>query len=294
MNSTLIIGSTVLDMVVNIDHLPTTTEDMNTTSFKTSIGGCAFNAASVFRYFDHPYAFCSPIGKGDFGTIVRSSLDKLQVPYIPVEGTQGCCLCLVEKDGERTFISNRGIEYSFEESYLKDINLSTIKQVYISGMEFEASGNKMVEFVEKYPFTLYFAPGPRILSLNKQLIDRLHQRGCIYHLNRQEILSFMEETDVKEAMIKLYNMTHQLVIVTCGKDGAIAYNGSFCQAPSIETTVVDTIGAGDSHIGMFMLCQELGYNIEESLYKANTMSSIIISHSGATLEDNSLVQSILK
>ena len=44
MKPALIIGSTCVDVIINIHHLPKTEEDIHPTSQSMAIGGCAFNA----------------------------------------------------------------------------------------------------------------------------------------------------------------------------------------------------------------------------------------------------------
>ncbi len=49
MKPALIIGSTCVDVIINIHHLPKTEEDIHPTSQSMAIGGCAFNAAYMVR-----------------------------------------------------------------------------------------------------------------------------------------------------------------------------------------------------------------------------------------------------
>lgn len=51
MKTTLILGSTVIDMIVRVPHLPVTQEDINTRSMTMALGGCAYNAARMLRLF---------------------------------------------------------------------------------------------------------------------------------------------------------------------------------------------------------------------------------------------------
>ena len=52
----LIIGSTVVDVIVNlVDSLPTTGEDVHVRSQHMSLGGCAYNVSDSVRHFQVPY-----------------------------------------------------------------------------------------------------------------------------------------------------------------------------------------------------------------------------------------------
>ena len=43
MKKILVIGSTTADIIVKVNHLPTTGEDINALSQEMTIGGCAHN-----------------------------------------------------------------------------------------------------------------------------------------------------------------------------------------------------------------------------------------------------------
>ena len=81
----------------------------------------------------------------------------------------------------------------------------------------------------------------------------------------------------------MHQRTGQLVIVTLGKKGAIAYDGTWYQAAGQPAQVVDTVGAGDSHVGAFLAARLRGLEIEEALSFANKVSSQIVATKGVHL-----------
>ena len=81
-----------------------------------SLGGCAFNVVSVLHALDQNVDFISPVGTGVYGDFVKAELERLGIHTpISVTGANGCCYCFIESDGERTFLSDHGVEYSFSE-----------------------------------------------------------------------------------------------------------------------------------------------------------------------------------
>ena len=115
MKRLLIIGSTCVDVILRLDHLPTTGEDMHPVQ-RFAMGGCAFNVAQVPKAYDVDLRFVTPIGDhGVFSDFVRAHLDNagFRGPITVPDSENGCCYCLVERSGERTFLSVHGIEYSF-------------------------------------------------------------------------------------------------------------------------------------------------------------------------------------
>lgn len=120
MKQTLVIGSAVVDVIINIPHLPKTGEDVHISRQSRSLGGCAYIVSDILRHFGVPYSLCTAVGSGIYGDFVRQQLEARNVPiYVRRAEENGCCYCMVEADGERTFIVDHGIEYTFYEEYLK-------------------------------------------------------------------------------------------------------------------------------------------------------------------------------
>ena len=107
MKQTLVIGSTVVDVLLRIPSLPQQGEDINIVSSEYSIGGCAYNVYKTLRLYDSPALLCSPVGSGIYGRMVRERLEQEGLlPIASLDLENGCCYCLVESNGERTFLSH--------------------------------------------------------------------------------------------------------------------------------------------------------------------------------------------
>ncbi|MBK1810799.1 carbohydrate kinase family protein [Clostridium sp. YIM B02505] len=288
MKKTLIIGSTVLDIIINIEKLPTTTEDCHINGQTMSIGGCAFNVQNIANLFEVPHVFCSPIGTGIYGDYVASQLKEIGLsPFVRVKDQDnGCCYCYVEANGERTFLSYHGAEYTFDPTWLDGINMEDFDQVYICGLEIEEStGNKIISFLkENRNLQIFFAPGPRFSLIDKKKLDDIFKLSPTIHLNMDEILTFTKTETLEPAVKTLYSLTNNLIIVTDGENGSYLYDGEHLQhAAGIKANVVDTIGAGDSHIGAFMASRKFGYSNIKSLEIANQISAKVVEIRGSLL-----------
>ena len=84
----------------------------------------------------------------------------------------------------------------------------------------------------------------------------------------------------------MFSVTNNTVIVTDGENGAYFYNGKAVHVPAVKAeTVVDTIGAGDSHIGAVMACLNMGDDMEKAIRKANIISCAVVQNKGGILSD---------
>lgn len=314
MKRLLIIGSTCVDVILRLDHLPTTGEDMHPVQ-RFAMGGCAFNVAQVPKAYDVDLRFVTPIGDhGVFSDFVRAHLDNagFRGPITVPDSENGCCYCLVERSGERTFLSVHGVEYSFHAEYMDAFAGERFDYTYICGLEVEeTTGGELVAWLEAHPDiagTVVYAPGPRGIEVDADRTERILAMHPVLHLNEQEAqaLAGMDDSEapalvemdnredpvlagmsgseepVLAAAQALHAKTQNMVIVTCGADGVlwISADGSAHSAPSVPSTVVDTIGAGDSHCGAVLTGLTLGWSEDDTMRFANQIASEVVAQEG--------------
>ena len=293
MKRLLIIGSTCVDVILRLDHLPTTGEDMHPVQ-RFAMGGCAFNVAQVPKAYDVDLRFVTPIGDhGVFSDFVRAHLANagFRGPITVPNSENGCCYCLVERSGERTFLSVHGVEYSFHAEYMAAFAGERFDYTYICGLEVEEkTGGELVSWLEAHPDiagTVVYAPGPRGIEVDVDRTERILAMHPILHLNEQEAqaLAGRAGTDTDSVLASaqaLHAKTQNMVVVTRGADGVlwISADGSVHSAPSVPSTVVDTIGAGDSHCGAVLTGLTLGWTEEDTMRFANQVASEVVSQEG--------------
>ncbi len=290
MKKILVIGSTVVDVIITLDHLPQKQEDVHVITQQLSLGGCAYNTSDMIRHFRVPYTLFSPVGTGVYGDFVRTHLQERGItsPIPTPDRDNGCCYCFVEEDGERTFISYHGAEYLFEREWFDLLNVNEIDSVYICGLEIEeTTGKNIVEWLEANPqLTVYFAPGPRISRIAPDLIDRIFALHPVLHLNEEEACTAAGSDCPEDAALKLYQLTGNAVIITLGSRGTYYHSADAAEyVDSFKADQIDAIGAGDSHIGAVIACLQLGMNYHDAIYTANRAAAKVVETEGALLPD---------
>ena len=297
MKQTLVIGSTVVDVLLHIPALPRNGEDINIVSSALSIGGCAYNVYKTLRLFDSPARLCSPVGTGIYGDMVRKRFaEEGLIPVASPDRENGCCYCLVEPNGERSFLSHHGAEYLFYRSWLADIDLSQADSMYISGIDAEeATGDEMADFIcEHSGLELCFAPGPRIMHIPRERMRRILSRrdyrgkGPLVHLNETEALDFSGKGAVEEAAAYIAAITGNSVVITLGQRGcyclAVSGTAEGRYIPGFPAGAVDTVGAGDTHCGALIACLKKGMSLPEACLLANKAGAAAVETRGAVLE----------
>lgn len=292
---TLVFGSTVVDVVIKVPSLPTTAQDVNIISQHHQLGGCAYNVAHILQLAQVPHQLCSPVGCGVYGDFVARSLEERNIPiFARLQDTaNGCCYCLVEPSGERTFLSHHGAEYLFRREWFTQQVLEEADSIYICGLELEEETSPdLVAFLEEQgQFQIFFAPGPRITTIRKDFLNRIFALSPILHLNEQEACSFTGTESLQDALFQLHERTGNDVIVTQGAEGSSCFHhGKIHFVPSNKTRVVDTIGAGDAHIGTIIAGLHLGMELSQAIEIANAVSAAVVSVAGASLSKEAFHQ----
>ena len=92
--------------------------------------------------------------------------------------------------------------------------------------------------------------------------------------------------ELKAAAEEIHRFTQNTVIVTLGADGCYYYDGEKEETiPGVPAEQLDTIGAGDSHIGAVIAGLQCGKTIEEAIATANRVSAKVVETEGALLSD---------
>ncbi|WP_242847951.1 PfkB family carbohydrate kinase [Inediibacterium massiliense] len=286
---TLVLGAAIVDIVMKIPILPQTGEDITSKEQTIMVGGCAYNVSNILKNFHVDHSLIVPVGNGPYGDLVKKELKRNDYKIF-IEDHQkdnGYCLCLVEDTGERTFITLQGIECDFQSQWLENLDTSLYQNIYISGYEIEGpSGHVISSWLCKQNIkNIYFAPGPRITYIAKPVLKKIFDLSPIIHLNEKEILDYTGEKTVVEASNKLYAQTNNIVFVTLGPNGVMFFNGKDHKLiKGRSANVVDTIGAGDSHIGTIIAATSMGYDYENACKIANMVSAKIVETQGPIMK----------
>lgn len=285
---TLVIGAAILDLIVQVDRVPASGEDVLGQDLKIMTGGCAYNVAATLRNLSCPHDLCVPVGTGVHGDMIRKELQEkgYKVLIRDEERDNGFCLCMVEKSGERTFVTVQGIEGEFRREWLLSIRMEEYDSVYLAGYQAcGTSGRVIADWLSGHEgIRLYFAPGPVICDIDTETMQQLLALHPVLHLNEKELLDFTGEDTVEKGLKKIYTMNRNTVIVTLGSRGALCWDGrQLLETPGVKAKVVDTIGAGDSHIGAVIACLAKGMSLKDSMETANRTAACVTEVQGAVM-----------
>lgn len=286
----LVLGSAVIDVIIDIERLPKAGEDIPGIQKGMIVGGCAFNVSKILDGLHMPHDLCVPVGQGMYANRIRQALRQGGHDVLIEDDRcdNGYSLSLVEKDGERTFISIDGIETKWQDAWLVNLDATRYDYVYASGYGFQdgnTSGDVIMRFLhrKKPDCRLVLDPGPRLLG--KQFEEDLLQMGTILEMNQAEAKAMGQSEDVRQAARNLQKRTGQPVIVTMGKAGTLCCTSEEeTTVPAVPVKAIDTIGAGDSHTAGFLAALAQGKTLIEACVEANRVAARVVQHVGCSLQ----------
>ena len=284
----LVIGAAIVDVIIKLPILPKKGEDVACQETFSMVGGCAYNVANLLRNLEVDHDLFVPVGTGMYANVIEDQLasDGYDVMIKDSSEDNGYCLCLVEADGERTFITIQGLEAKFKDLWFKKVAKKNYEIIYVAGYQCLSESGKVISkwLVEQRNSTLFFAPGPVITSLETNTLKTIYRCQPIIHLNEKEALDYTKKSNIKEALKSIYNLSKNIVIATLGERGAVYFDGyeyQFIVGKKVD--MIDTIGAGDSHIASIIAMYSKGYSMTESIKTANRVAANVVGVQGAKL-----------
>lgn len=285
----LVMGAAVIDIIIQLEQLPSSGQDVMAEHKETIVGGCAYNVSNILKQLKIEHDLFVPVGSGAYADVIRKQLQEDQYDIMLEDDSQdnGWNLSIVEQDGERTFITVPGIEVNWKREWFERIDIQEYDYIYVSGYELEgASGQVIIDALEnkKESCQIIFDPSPRVRYIDQHTLTKVLGMGTILHLNRMELRELTGEQTTSGAVKKAYGMTNGPVIVTLGNEGTLYYTAEGSEVLSgKKVTVVDTIGAGDSHTGACIAGLAAQLPLREACLLGNEIAALVVQQQGGKL-----------
>jgi sugar/nucleoside kinase (ribokinase family) len=298
----LCIGAIIADIICELPYLPASGEGLVVNASRMSLGGCAYNNAMIIKQLGGDAVLFAPLGNGMYANFIREQLASTGLRGLEVQAQKdsGVCICMVEPSGERTMFTMPGIEREYQDAWFKLIDASQYTAALVGGYEINgAGGEAIIRFLEDNPhIQSYFAPGPTAALINKQKIARINATKPIWHLNMMEAQQFSESDSVIAAAQIIAAASNNAVVITAGSNGTYLYcqhsdsslsahqteSWQLVHYPALPINPIDTIGAGDSHLGALAYARNAGLTWELAIRLANQVAARVCQQPGPTLE----------
>jgi len=291
----LSIGALIVDLVCEVSQLPQSGRGEVVESYQMSLGGSEANAANMIRQLGGSCQLLAPVGQGMFADFAGDQLRQngFEPFVVQTNMDNGACVILVEPNGERTMITLPGIERAFDPAWFSNLDPKQFSVALTSGYELDGPGGwPIIDFLKANPQILfYYAPGPCIMSVSPDKVARINELKPVWHLNSMEAQTFTGLEDIIKAGEKIMSQCNNAVVITAGAEGAHLFSkDEYLLVPSTPVKPVDTIGAGDAHLGALIAKRNQGASWQESLEQANRLAAAVCLQKGALLPDTTVQQ----
>lgn len=257
----IVLGGLVADRYFDIESFPERGQDGLITSETAYVGGCAINIAATINNLGGNAHIVSYIGNDKTGEQIMNYIrkNKFAEDFIKqTEGISGYCLVFKEPDGERTFLTKKGVEGNFDTGLLDNIDNIRAKVGAVTGYYLLNENASLImdciEVMRVSGTKFIFDPGPLVGSIDKEILKRMVKASAVITPNEAELAVFEQED---KNFIENFIKNKGIVVRKQGNRGGMCYtrHGIF-NYNSVKTEAVDTTGAGDSFTGA--LCYSLG------------------------------------
>jgi sugar/nucleoside kinase (ribokinase family) len=283
------VGNVIIDLVMNIPALPKAGGDVLATSSQVTPGG-GYNVMVAAARQGLPVAYGGAHGSGPFGEIARARLIEAGIAVLQ-EATPradtGFDVALVDGDGERTFATSTGAEAMLTYEQLAGIRIGTADAVYVSGYGLVYPDNRaaLARWIGTLPCeaTVVVDPGPLVADIPASVLEPVLARTDWWSCNLREATIMTGHADPERAAAALAELTGRAgVVVRIGPDGCLLTgpDAGVRHVPGFEATAVDSNGAGDAHVGVFVAALADGLPPVQAARRANAAAAIAVTRRG--------------
>lgn len=288
MKKIVVIGSSNVDLIMKMDHLPEKGETVTNAEFFQVYGGKGANQAVAAARAGGNVAFVNCVGEDAYTPqmVVNYINDGIDTQYVfPENGiSSGHALIMIGGQGMNYISVSPGANYRLTPEKINQA-MPVIDEAAMIVMQFEIPEETIrhvtaIAHKKNIPVLWNVAPAR---SFDFSLLPKIN----ILVLNEVEagFLSGMlvkTETDAEIAAGKLIGIGVEKVIITLGSGGALAVTGDGkVSVPAFTVEAIDTTAAGDTFCGSLAVALVEGKSLKEALIFASAAAAISVTRMGA-------------
>ena len=324
MSDVITIGSATMDVFVECDDASVVSvrqkdkksefmsykygSKIEITDFSSQVGGGGVNTATNFANLGLSTSAIFKIGDDiysqgllEFFKTTNVNLDSI---IQDKNDSTGFSIILTSFEGDRTVLAHRGANAHIKKSEINFDAIKKAKLLYIAPLN--GNSNKVlddiVNFANENGVFVCFNAGTTGIKKGFNYLKKILASAQIVVMNKEEAsmatgIQLRQDTkdvkyskeaihpDLKLMFEKLKIADYQVIVITDGKNGAYAFDGThYYYCPCFDGPVCSTLGAGDAFASTFCASlQKFDKNIAKSLVAASINSAGVVSKFGATV-----------
>ena len=261
MNARLVqMSGVIVDQIYWVDAVPLAgTEAIVRRSVICAGGG--YNAMIAASRAGMAVSYAGTLGTGPFAEIAAAALaaEGIEVLRPRLAGRdQGCCTCLIDRSGERTFIASSGADGVVTAADLATLTVEPGNWYLLSGyaLGYRESRAALTDWLEASAgqIQLVFDPSPLVGEIPEHSRTAALKAATWISANRAEASALTGHDAPDAAATALARGRTGGAVVRDGANGCFLATAEIParHIPGHPVAAIDTNGAGDAHIGAFI------------------------------------------
>lgn len=277
------VGDGTIDLVLEVDGLPGHDQKVMGRLVGWLPGGTVSNFACAASRLGLRTGFLGTVGHDEAGRIIVEDfrawgvgISHLQV----LEGRQtNLTVIMVDATGEKAIV--------VVPIYHHEATLDAEARAYLARawacytMPFDQQGFQQLTAVCRQVGAQVAIDVEPTLGVDMEALRVILPRTDIAFFNREGLIAATGTVDLWAGARQMLGLGPQIVVVTRGRDGALALTcRSQAEHPGFAVDVVDTTGAGDCFNAAFLVGYRRGWPLEETLAFANAAAALSVMKMG--------------
>lgn len=253
----VVVGSSNVDLIAKVSHLPQPGETVGNASSSTAYGGKGANQAVAAARLGGKVSFVSCVGDDVHGNTLIPYFEDMGIctKYVYVEKDQptGVAFILVADNGENCIAVAPGANNQLRGGKIEDFQ-SVVQEAGLLILQLEIPYETVVRLIEmahRFGTKVLLNPAPA-RAMDRHILEKTDI--LILNETEAEIItgkSFGREKPLDIA-VELHAMGPEIVILTLGASGSVIVSKDLKEyIPSHKVKTLDTTGAGDTFCGAF-------------------------------------------
>lgn len=284
----LVVGDLMRDIVVHPKG-PIRRGSDTVASISIVPGGSAGNQAAWLAHCGVPVTLLSRVGQRDL-SMLENELQGFGIgsALVPDPDAQsGRLICMIDPDGERSFLTDRGAGLNLCVDDAKRLQLNDYSHICLSGyLFFSETGRKVGQYViaeaQKLDVPVLLDPASAGFIQDVGVANFLDwTRGANFVLPNEDEARVLTGADNPSDQLRVLLKTYQNVILKRGGAGATALvNDRELSATAAAIEMVDSTGAGDAFLAGYVGALKSATSNQNALDEASLWGTMACGVSG--------------
>lgn len=284
----VVVGSSNVDLIMKMDHLPQRGESVTDAVFMQTFGGKGANQAVAAAKAGGEVSFINCVGDDSYGSQVIANMRQAGVDadlvFVAQGAATGTALIMIDGAGDNYLSVAPGANYRLTPAHVRQAE-TLIGGSALVMLQYEISLETLLDTIDLAhasgkPIMFNVAPARAFPDVYFPKIDYLvvNEPEAAF-LSGMAVESKAQAWQAAEALLA---KGPGMVILTLGAQGSLAFSKNYrMEVPAFAVEAVDTTAAGDVFCGSLAVALVEGQSIEQGLRFASAASAIAVTRMGA-------------